>query len=293
MKRLIFSITALVVILLAGCSHPGRSAKPVITVTIPPLEWFVKGIAGDDFSVNIMLPPGADHHNWEPVPSQIVSLSQSEAFVMIGTLEFERAWIERFREINPRMKVLDLSEGIELIRSATSSDDDHHEGHDDDHGDPHFWMSPVSAYTMAREIGSFLSAVNPGRAALYAANLDTLMTRIGKADSLMKEAAGMMAVKEFMIYHPALAYPARDYGLTQLSFENEGKEPSPARMKELIDTARAAKIKTIFIQAEYDVRNAESLSKESGATLVVINPMNRNWEEAVNEVARGLKENSR
>lgn len=91
-----------------------------------------------------------------------------------------------------------------------------------------------------------------------------------------------------MIYHPALAYMGRDYGFEQVSFEDEGKSPSPARMKELIDLARDNGIKIIFIQAEYDVRNAESLSRETGARLVVINPMNSNWPEAVIEVARAI-----
>jgi zinc transport system substrate-binding protein len=59
-------------------------------------------------------------------------------------------------------------------------------------------------------------------------------------------------------------------------------------MKELIDLARDNRIKIIFIQAEYDVRNAESLSRETGARLVVINPMNSNWPEAVIEVARAM-----
>jgi zinc transport system substrate-binding protein len=81
---------------------------------------------------------------------------------------------------------------------------------------------------------------------------------------------------------------ARDYGFEQLSFEDEGKSPSPARMKELIDIAREKKITSIFIQAEYDLRNAESLSRETGAELIVINPMNRNWPEAVMEVIKGI-----
>jgi zinc transport system substrate-binding protein len=96
-----------------------------------------------------------------------------------------------------------------------------------------------------------------------------------------------------LIYHPALAYMARDYGFEQVSFEDEGKSPSPARMKELIDLAREKEIKIIFIQAEYDVRNAEALAKESGAELVVINPLNREWPAAVIEVAEALEQGAR
>jgi zinc transport system substrate-binding protein len=86
-----------------------------------------------------------------------------------------------------------------------------------------------------------------------------------------------------MIYHPALEYMARDYGLVQVAFEDEGKSPSPARMKELIDIARDKKIKIIFIQAEYDIRNAQSLAGETGARLIVLNPMNSDWPVAIME----------
>jgi zinc transport system substrate-binding protein len=313
----------------------------VITVTIPPFAWFVEAIAGDDFKVNVMLPPGADHHIWEPLPAQINSLSGSEAFIMNGKLGFEEAWMERFRQVNPDMKILDLSLNIQLIESGESvsgvelhaggsdghageshageshagdslegdsHEGDSHEGenHDGDkneradqmkdshaghgHGgpDPHYWMSPVAARIMAEDLKEFLAELNPASSAKYEANLTDLNRRISEVDSLVRKAMATATNRTVMIYHPALAYMGRDYGFEQVSFEDEGKSPSPARMKELIDLARIKEIKTIFIQAEYDLRNAQSLSKETGAELIVINPMNRNWPEAVVEVAQAI-----
>ncbi|MCK7541956.1 MAG: zinc ABC transporter substrate-binding protein [Marinilabiliales bacterium] len=70
--------------------------RRVITVTIPPFAWFVEGIAGGDFTVNVLLPNGADHHIWEPLPAQINSLSGSEALIINGKLGFEEAWMKRF-----------------------------------------------------------------------------------------------------------------------------------------------------------------------------------------------------
>jgi zinc transport system substrate-binding protein len=93
-----------------------EAGERVITVTIPPFAWFVEQIGGDDFSVNVLLPPGADHHIWEPLPAQINALSGSEAFIMNGQLGFEHAWMDRFRQVNPGMKVMDLSRNIELDR---------------------------------------------------------------------------------------------------------------------------------------------------------------------------------
>ncbi len=332
------------------------AAERVVTVTIPPFAWFVEAIAGDDFRVNVMLPAGADHHIWEPLPAQINSLSGSEAFIMDGLLGFEEAWMDRFLQVSPDMRILDLSRNIHLIEAgateagtgllaggndyhegarnaADSNEGENHDGHghggennegdahdadnhpDDDQGvsgheahdltvenpekashaahnhggpDPHYWMSPLSARIMAEDIRSFLTELNPDSSAKYEANLEVLNRRISEVDSLVREAMKTAVNRTVMIYHPALAYMGRDYGFEQVSFEDEGKSPSPARMKELIDLARAKNIKTIFIQAEYDLRNAQSLSKETGAELIVINPMNRNWPEAVVEVAQAI-----
>ena len=345
MKRyILFIFIALVVLASCGRRSPGSSGERVITVTIPPFAWFVEQIGGDDFTVNVLLPPGADHHIWEPLPAQINALSGSEAFIMNGQLGFEHAWMDRFLQVNPGMKVMDLSRNIELIGSEglrvggseglrvggsegsssvsgagtvedtaheahENSGEESHENHDhegqategvetehtDDghshaHGgpDPHYWMSPSAARIMARDIRDFLTELNPASAEKYDANLAVVNGRIAEVDSLVRAALGPDPHRTVMIFHPALAYMGLDYGFEQVSFEDEGKSPSPARMKELIDLAREKNIKIIFIQAEYDVRNARSLSSETGAELIVINPMNSVWPEAVMEVARAL-----
>ncbi len=317
MKKVPLLIIISLAMAVASCgSRAGRAGdEKTITVTIPPLAWFVEAIAGDDFTINVMLPPGADHHIWEPLPAQINSLSGSEAFVMNGQLEFERAWMDRFRQVNSEMQILDLSRSIDLIRTEGHHEgeegDDHeghhadgtradneghhadgtgtdHEGHGHTGADPHFWMSPAAAAVMAADIRDFLTGLNPASADKYERNHSLLADSIAVIEEIVRNAVGTMNTGTVMIYHPALAYMARDYGFEQLSFEDEGKSPSPARMKELIDIAREKKIKSIFIQAEYDLRNAESLSRETGAELIVINPMNRNWPEAVMEVVQAL-----
>ncbi len=281
-----------------GPRNSSKDDRMTVTVTIPPFAWFVEQIGGDDFRVNVLLPPGADHHIWEPLPAQISSLSGSAAFIMNGQLSFEHAWMDRFRQVNPDMKVLDLSENIQLIGAEGPDDHAHNHGGPesgvDDHAhnhvgpDPHYWMSPVAAGIMARDVRDFLAEIKPASAEQYEANLQAVNRKIAELDSTVRAALGDGPHRTVLIYHPALAYMGRDYGFEQVAFEDEGKSPSPARMKELIDIARENKIKIIFIQAEYDVRNAQSLSRETGARLVVINPMNPEWPEAVIEVAEAI-----
>jgi len=326
MKR---NFILLVVIAFAAVSCGPRNSSGsegmTVTVTIPPFAWFVEQIGGDDFSVNVLLPPGADHHIWEPLPAQISSLSGSKALIMNGQLGFEHAWMDRFMQVNPDMKVLDLSRNIQMIGSEglkseslkseslksdslksegltpedlkVGGEDTDHEGHSHKseenghvHGgpDPHYWMSPVAARIMAQDIRDFLAELNPASAEKYNVSLAAVNRKINEVDSIVKAALGPGPHPTVLIFHPALAYMGRDYGFEQVSFEDEGKSPSPARMKELIDIARDKQIKIIFIQAEYDVRNAQSLAREADARLVVINPMNPEWPEAVMEVAQAL-----
>lgn len=274
------------ILLLTSCSSLSRKpGERVITVSIPPFEYFVKAVADSDFTVNVMLPPGADHHSWEPLPGQIMALAKSEAFIINGCLGFEYAWMGRFRDVNPEMKIKDLSESISLIEPERVFA---HTGHENEGADPHYWISPKEAYAIAEEVRDLVKELNPGSAEKYESNYSKLIQKIAEVDSAVTRMFGNASSKTFMIFHPALTYIARDYGLEQISFEDEGKDPSPARMKDLIDMTRSKGIKIIFIQAEYDLKSAKVLADETGARLVRINPMNPEWDTAVIEIGKAI-----
>ncbi|MFW5758652.1 MAG: metal ABC transporter solute-binding protein, Zn/Mn family, partial [Bacteroidota bacterium] len=93
--------------------------------------------------------------------------------------------------------------------------------------------------------------------------------------------------KEFMIFHPALTYTARDYGLIQIPIEHEGKEPSPSQLRKII--RKGQDIPVIFIQKEFDVRNASLIADETGAEIVQIKPLDYNWIESMNQIKIALK----
>ena len=95
----------------------------------------------------------------------------------------------------------------------------------------------------------------------------------------------------FIIYHPALTYFAREFGLNQLCIELDGKEPSPAQLKELIETARASQAKVVFVQQEFDQKNAELIAQETGCRLVRINPLAYDWRKEMVNLAKILAGN--
>lgn len=287
MKRLFSLFTALILVVVS-CSGPQHSAKGrVITVSIPPFKYFVEAIADSDFIVNVMLPPGADHHSWEPLPGQITALAGSEAFLTDGYLGFEYSWMDRFREVNPSMRITNLAKGIDLIKPVEG---DHHDGHmnDEEGTDPHYWMSPKEAYIIAANVRDVLKEINPARSSFYDINYKKLADRIAAADTIVTRNLKVLPSRSFMIFHPALSYMARDYNLDQVSFENEGKMPSPARMKELIDLTKTKGMKVILVQAEYDIKSARELADETGTKLIVINPLNTDWEKTVISISEAL-----
>lgn len=271
-------------IILVSCNHPGsNSGEKIITVSIPPFKYFIDAIGGEDFSVNIMVPAGANPHIYEPVPDQISNLRKSVAYVSDGYLGFEMTWLDRFYETNRGMKKLSLSKNIELIKPIGHYDSEHVEG-----ADPHYWVSPQCALVMALSIKSLLISLNPGNKEKYELNYINLVKSINDIDKRARKLFSGYQNKPFMIFHPTLGYLARDYGLKEIAVENEGKEPNPSSLKELIDIGKAEKIRVIFVQKEYDTKNARAIAAETGAVLETIDPLSENWAASVQQIIDAL-----
>lgn len=282
MRRILFFIFLISAILSCGRKSPDNSAK-VITVSIAPYKYFIEKIAGDDFRVNVMVPSGANPHIYEPFPGQISDLRKSVAYVRNGYLGFEMTWLDRFYEVNGSMDKLSLGDGIDPLES-----EHHHEGEHAEAADPHYWVSPGCAKIMAKNLKEFLILLNPSGRENYEANYIVLDSIINSVDNLASELFSGSEYKAFMIYHPNLGYLARDYGLEEITVEYEGKEPPPSRLKYLIDRARKENLKYIFVQKEYDVKNARAIADEIGAEIVIIDPLSENWESSTREIINSL-----
>ena len=274
----------LFVYLLFSCGRQGANkGERVVTVSIAPFKYFVEAIAGDDFKVNVMVPAGSDPHVYEPFPDQISNLRRSEGYISNGYLGFEMNWLERFYETNKSMKRLSLGEFIDPLNP-----EHHHEGGHLEGADPHYWVSPKCALIMAASIRDFMTGLNPSQSLKYEANYQSLIIKIQDLDKKAQELFSTVQKRSFMIYHPNLAYIARDYNLEEIPVEFEGKEPPPSRLKELIDLARKNGFKTIFVQREYDTKNARAIAKEIGAELEIIDPLSEDWLNSTTDILIAL-----
>jgi zinc transport system substrate-binding protein len=280
--RNIFLLPA--ILFFASCGHSGvGTGERIITVSIAPYKYFVKAIGGDDFRINVMVPSGANPHIYEPYPKQISILRKSDGYISNGYLGFEISWLDRFYNTNRTMKKLSLNKNIEPLASGHHHGGEHVEG-----ADPHYWVSPKCALIMITSLKEFICELNPANKIKYEANYQDLRLRIEELDKMAESLFSGMKGKSFMIFHPNLGYLARDYGLEEISVEYEGKEPPPSRMKELIDRARTDRIKTIFVQKEYDAKNAGAIAHEIGARLQIIDPLSEEWMISTTDIINAL-----
>lgn len=265
-----------------SCVHrQDAEAQEVVSVSIIPLQYFVDRLTDKALDVNVMIPPGASHATYSPTTAQFRKLSESGIYFRIEHLGYERAWANRLSEMNPKMRVVNLMEGLEIIRGEEIDHGDHvHEGGID----PHIWMSPKVMLQVLPRLKVAIIEVYPHLAELVALNYSELVEEVTLLDQEIEEVVNALLKKRFMIFHPALTYLARDYGLEQIAVERGGKEPSPAMLSNIIREARKHDIPVIFIQREFDVRSAELISQETGAEIIQINPLAYDWEKNIREL---------
>ena len=283
MKKLIYILTLFI---LSACGNTTqKSEKPILTVTLEPLRYFTEAIAGDNYEVVSMVPKGSSPESYDPTPQQLVNLSKSQAYLRIGYIGFEQVWMKKLEANCPNMKVYNTSKGIDLIRDKGLWHGDHfHEGG----VEPHVWNSTQNALIIADNIYQALCELDSTHQEDYQKRLDVLKQTIRQTDANVRTLLEN-ADSTFLIYHPALSYFARDYGLKQVSIEEGGKEPSPAQLKTLIETCRNENVHTIFVQQEFDQRNAQLIANELGVNIVSINPLSYDWVKEMIRIAEALK----
>jgi zinc transport system substrate-binding protein len=269
-----------------GCKMKSVEKTPeVISVSILPQKFFIDQLTGGSVKVNVMIPPGAGPATYSPTAQQLQSMSQSRLYVSMGHLGYEQTWLKRLTELSPDMVILNLSDSLNLITSS-----EEHNDHTHNNGiDPHIWMSPKVVAIFMPRLKTALLHNFPLLTDTIEKNYALFMTKLNNLSQKTDTLVSLLPQKKFLIFHPALTYLARDYGLIQISIEQDGKEPSPAFLAGLIQKAKHEKIPVIFIQKEYDIRNAQLIGREANVQIEQINPMAYNWLEEMKHITGSLE----
>ncbi len=259
---------------LASCG--GGDDREVIAVTIPPEAAFVRAVAGEDFRVLTMVPPGYSPESYEPTVRTMMAFSDASVFFSIGVPVDEATLVPALGEDTRHI-------ALDAVAAATYPDLTIDGGRD-----PHIWLSPSRAALMVLAIADELSCLRPDRAAAYRENAAAYIAALGEVDGRIRTAIEESGTTEFMVYHPAFGYLADEYGLTMYALEEHGREATAAHLAEAIEHARERGIKVIFYQAETDGRQAEAFAAELGGRAVRLEPLSENYLENLESMAMAI-----
>lgn len=280
MKHSIYSFLFVLIIfgLVSACNPPASKDEKIISVSIEPQKYFMESIVGDKYKVNTAIPSGANPESYDPSPSQMVNIGKSKLYFKIGNMGFENTWLNNIHANNPHMQIVDCSAGIPHI---------HDHGH---HGDcdPHTWSTPKSASMICKNMYNAMIEADPDNRDYYLSNYIKLEKTIQHTDSVISHYLNQASSRSFIIYHPALTYFADQYNLRQYSIEVDGKNPTPQQLSQLIKEAKKDSVSVVFLQEEFDVKNAETIADELGAKIIRINLLSYDWNEEMIKIAKAI-----
>jgi zinc transport system substrate-binding protein len=244
-----------------------------VVVSVPPQAFFVRKLAGEQVRVEVLIPPGANPVSYEPGFSQLGAMADASLLVKVGhpQFPFERARLAALLAINPGVPVVDTSAGIDASP-----------------GDPHVWVSPANARTIARNLAGALARTLPDHANGVEANLRAFL---GEIDALDREILELLAARrgaKFLVFHPAWGYFAEEYGLVQVAIERDHKEPDARQLAELIETARREELTLVFVQPQFDSASAALVATEIGGRVEPLDPLAYDWSTNLRHVAERI-----
>lgn len=284
MKTIFQLLAFAVALLLTACGENSRNTGDdrSIYVSIAPLKAVAEAIMGDDFPIVVLVPAGASPESFEPTPKQFIGLNRARLILNVGLLDFEQNLLQK---VERQEKIVDLSRGIDIIAGCCSHS---HAGHRHAHGvDPHVWTSPRALRIMARNAYEAIHAAFPD-STRYTIRFEQFDERLEALDRSVGERIARSGMRRFLIYHPALTYYARDYGLRQEAIETDGKEPSARHLSGIIREARAKGIRKILYQSQFPASAVETVARDIGAEAVRIDPLREDVTANIDEITEQL-----
>ena len=264
-------------------------------VSILPEQTFVKAIGGDRVNVSLMVLPGNSPHTYEPKPSQMKDIANAALYFSIG-VEFENVWLEKFKNLNKQMKIINLSSGIKKLSMTTAHHDKQHNEHhskensgEHQGSDPHIWTAPMNVKIIVKNIYEALVKVDPANTDYYMQNYKKFISHIEETDHKIKNIlSNTPEGTKFMVFHPSWGYFAHAYGLKQLPVEIEGKSPKPKELIALIKEAEEEHISAIFTQPEFSDNLAKIMANELHVKVIKVSPLSPNWSENLISIANAI-----
>lgn len=302
MKKRFLAATALTAMLLAACGDDAattttdnnteqteiEAVEDALTIytTVYPLSYFAERIGGEYVNVQSIYPAGANEHSFEPTQQDMMKLADADLFFYIGlglegfvenaekTLANENVTLIP-SAVNVTEEQLHVSEGHSHDEHEEEAHDHDHEGeehgHEDEHNhgahDPHVWLSPTIAQTLAATVKDELIKANPAQEAVFTENYEALVADLQTLDAEFNALRDEVSNKTFFVSHAAFGYIAGEYGFTQIPIAglNSQSEPSQKELAKIVDVAKEKDVKYILFEQNVSSNLAEVIKNEVGA----------------------------
>ncbi|MFE5185613.1 metal ABC transporter substrate-binding protein [Streptomyces sp. NPDC056628] len=280
------AVAALGIGTLSACSADSAAAGGDLDVVASfyPMQFLAERIGGDHVHVTTLTEPGQEPHELELSLRQRAQLDESDAALFLRGLQ--PSVDEAIDQAGLKTKI-DAADLTKLEDHGGVEHDHGGEEHSEQesHGlDPHVWLDPVKYAEIAEGVGSAFAKADPDHAADYRKNTDALVDRLHALDTGFRDGLKNTKTKVFFTNHASFGYFAERYGLTQeaISGVDPESEPSPARIRELRNEARADGVTTVFYETLVSGKTAKTLARDAGLRTDVLDPL-----EGITGTSRG------
>jgi zinc transport system substrate-binding protein len=245
-------------------AYAGSPPNLKAVTTLFPLQEFTRAVGGENVQADLLLPPGAEPHAWEPKPGDVVKVFKADLFVYIGPAM--EPWAKDLLKAvqGSHLTVVEASKGLPLLPAKES-----HKGPASDkplHADPHIWLDFSLDRIILGKIATAFSQKDPSRSSAYFANAERYKAKLADLDQKYKAGLASCQQRRFFVGgHSAFAYLARRYGLEQTTLYgvSPNAEPTPKRLTEVIQAARNQGVRVIFFEELVNPKLARLLAKEA------------------------------
>ena len=255
MKHLFKSLSVIAL----GLAALQAEAKFKVVTTFTVIQDIAQNVAGDAATVESITKPGAEIHEYEPTPKDIVK-AQSADLILWNGLNLER-WFERFFQNIKDNPAVVVTEGITPLSI--------YEGPYKDAPNPHAWMSPSNALIYIENIKNALVKYDPQNADTYQKNAAAYAEKIKQLDKPLREKLAQIPADQrwLVTSEGAFSYLAKDYDLKEgyLWPINAEQQGTPQQVRKLIDLVKKNHIPVVFSESTVSAKPAQQVAKESGA----------------------------
>jgi len=259
-----------------------ENSKLQVITSATFLYEFSQNVGKEMIDVTLLVPMGADPHDWEPTIRDREKLQKADVIIING-IGYEH-WLGSFDSNDNQGILVDTSNGISTLDSEKHDDhakEDDHDGHEeeDKHNhedlDPHIWLNPVYAQLQVKNIANALSNSDPTNKNYYQSNAAIYNKELDLLDSKIRtELSGCKT--DFITFHNAFSYFSEEYGLTQhtiISSNDSHGEVTPQTLENIISLARELNIKVIFAEESTSTKTSQVIADEIGGKVLVLSPL--------------------